>query len=197
MEKVKLFYVQTGDPSEDWPSKWGIFEGEITKDERNLLDLQALGEPWQCCFDHGPSSEITLLSFFVSKYPPNKWWDGDPTALHEFKEDTEQDLLEMELFVHSATMEHIEREFDYCLPAKFFVDRAIDKDREFAETAFNYIEYAKEIEIKQPGLLPKELKTMIGKMEEIFGLDAESTVERGEKSASSSKNSRDASPERK
>jgi hypothetical protein len=173
MKKVKLLYVQKEDRHEDDPGKWGTFQGEITKEEQLLLELQLLGKPWVCNFDHGPNSKITLLSFFANKYPPKAWWHGDPMAVPRLDKIDGHYLGELQLFFFHAAGRTIIQEYDYSLRAKSFVDARKDKADEFTDYSFEYIDYLTETLQKNSETLSIPLHDMVRNISDILRLKSE------------------------
>lgn len=75
---MRLLYIHLAS-EQNRKTRWGVYNGEITQDDHNLLKIEDLGGDYSPNYDRGANASYALLSYFVEKYPPNEWKKGDPT----------------------------------------------------------------------------------------------------------------------
>jgi hypothetical protein len=101
--QVKLLYLVEY-LYDDHYEKWGVYKGEITRDDFDLLALFKKSQ--SMTFGNGITTECVLMNHFMSEYPPSKWAKGDPleaiVAFPEIREAVEKVIDE-----HTRSFTHI------------------------------------------------------------------------------------------
>lgn len=173
---VRLLYIH-GKSEMNNETCYGQYKGSISKDERDLLELnKSAGKPWRPHFDGGAHADYALLSYFTDKYPPSSWETGDPED-QDYLDDAVclpglRDELEK---THDA---YLEKEWDYIISFGFIEIW----DNCLGDVLEEYTSYMKRMVKKHGDKLTAEQRTLIQNMDKILGLE---------------QSSRDHSPERK
>jgi hypothetical protein len=79
--RVKLLYCVQDFFYDESEEKWGVYEGEIDRDDASLLKLLEKSPLME--FGNGTTTECVLMNHFKSEYPPLKWTEGDPLDYHK------------------------------------------------------------------------------------------------------------------
>jgi len=150
-ERTNLLYIHIRSEGND-ENRYGVFQGKIEQNDKNLLRIRETGPLWAPYEDRGANADYALLSYFVEKYPPKKWLKGDPTEWEDFIEACP--FPEAVKPIEAILRAQLKR-FDHIITHGYIEDDMLE------EIFTQYIDYLKKTLKANPGKLAPELEETI------------------------------------